>query len=53
MIREVITTAKTVDLALEKGAEELGFSLAEVKYEVLEKKKKEAQKKRNKNRFIF
>ena len=40
MIREVITTAKTVDLALEKGAEELGFSLAEVKYEVLEEPKK-------------
>lgn len=40
MIREVITTAKTVDLALEKGAQELGFSVDEVKYEVLEEPKK-------------
>ena len=35
MKQEVIVTAKTVELAIEKGASELGVSRAEVKHEVL------------------
>lgn len=40
MTKEVIATGKTVDIALEKGASELGFSAGEVKYEILEEPKK-------------
>ncbi len=36
MIKETTVTAKTVELALEKGAEELGYTVEQVQYEILE-----------------
>ena len=39
MIKETIVTAKTVELALEKGAEELGYTVEQVKYDILEEPK--------------
>ncbi len=40
MIKETTVSAKTVELALEKGAEELGYSVEKVQYEILEEAKK-------------
>lgn len=40
MIKEVIATGKTVQLALESGAEQLGRSVGQVQHEVLEEGKK-------------
>ena len=40
MIKETTVSAKTVELALEKGAEELGYPVEKVQYEVLEEAKK-------------
>ncbi len=40
MIKETTVSAKTVELAVEKGAEELGYSVEKVNYEVLEEAKK-------------
>ncbi len=39
MIKETTVTAKTVELALEKGAEELGYTVEQVKYDILEEPK--------------
>lgn len=39
MIKETIVTSKTVELALEKGAEELGYTVEQVKYDILEEPK--------------
>ncbi|MBE6678220.1 MAG: protein jag [Ruminococcaceae bacterium] len=40
MIKETTVSAKTVELALEKGAEELGYPVEKVQYEILEEAKK-------------
>ena len=40
MKQEVIISAKTVDLAIQKGAEQLGVSTSDVKHEVLVEPKK-------------
>jgi len=40
MKQEIITTAKTVDAAVELGAKELGVNVEEVEYEVIEMPKK-------------
>lgn len=39
MIKETTVTAKTVELALQKGAEELGYTVEQVQYEILEEPK--------------
>jgi len=39
MIKETTVTAKTVELALAKGAEELGYTVEQVKYDILEEPK--------------
>jgi len=36
MIKETTVTAKTVELAVQKGAEELGYAVEQVQYEILE-----------------
>lgn len=40
MIKETTVSAKTVDLAVQMGAEELGYGVDKVKYEVIEEGKK-------------
>lgn len=40
MIKETTVSAKTVDLAVQMGAEELGYGVEKVKYEVIEEGKK-------------
>lgn len=40
MIKETIVSAKSTELAIEKGAEELGYSVEKVQFEVLEEAKK-------------
>ncbi len=40
MIKETIVSAKSTELAVEKGAEELGYSVEKVQFEVLEEAKK-------------
>lgn len=36
MIKEITATAKTVELAVQKGADELGYTVEQVQYEILE-----------------
>jgi len=40
MIKETTVTAKTVELAVQKGAEELGYTTLQVQYEIIEEPRK-------------